>query len=104
MTPAGAMVTDTPLQGGDDGPRRVAHAVGWLTVLSRYRAVVRSRGCRQIVPGATGDRVLSAFMQAFKTPDLRRKLLFTLGIMALFRLGSVLPTPGVYMSTEKKKK
>jgi len=39
--------------------------------------------------------VLSAFVQAFKTPDLRRKLLFTLGIMALFRLGSVLPTPGV---------
>ena len=39
--------------------------------------------------------MLSAFMQAFKTPDLRAKLLFTLGIMALFRLGSVMPTPGV---------
>ena len=92
------MVTDTPLQGGDDGPQRVAQAVGWLTVLSRYRAVVRPHDCRQIVPGATGDRVLSAFMQAFKTPDLRRKLLFTLGIMALFRLGSVLPTPGVSLT------
>ena len=42
--------------------------------------------------------MLSAFMQAFKTPDLRRKLLFTLGIMALFRLGSVLPTPGVSLA------
>ena len=39
--------------------------------------------------------MLSAFMQAFRTPDLRAKLLFTLGIMALFRLGSVMPTPGV---------
>ncbi|QPL04969.1 MULTISPECIES: preprotein translocase subunit SecY [Actinomyces] len=39
--------------------------------------------------------MLTAFMQAFRTPDLRGKLLFTLGIMALFRLGSVLPTPGV---------
>lgn len=39
--------------------------------------------------------MLSAFLQAFKTPDLRSKLLFTLGIMALFRLGSVIPTPGV---------
>ncbi|MBW3069044.1 MULTISPECIES: preprotein translocase subunit SecY [unclassified Actinomyces] len=39
--------------------------------------------------------MFSAFIQAFKTPDLRRKLLFTLGIMALFRFGSVLPTPGV---------
>ncbi|WP_324649580.1 preprotein translocase subunit SecY [Georgenia sp. H159] len=39
--------------------------------------------------------MLSAFAQAFRTPDLRRKLLFTLGIMAIFRLGSVIPTPGV---------
>jgi len=39
--------------------------------------------------------VLSAFARAFKTPDLRRKLLFTMGIMALFRLGSFVPTPGV---------
>ena len=42
--------------------------------------------------------MLSAFMQAFRTPDLRSKLLFTLGIMALFRLGSVLPTPGVNLA------
>jgi preprotein translocase subunit SecY len=35
------------------------------------------------------------FAQAFRTPDLRKKLLFTLGIIALFRLGSVMPTPGV---------
>jgi preprotein translocase subunit SecY len=39
--------------------------------------------------------VLSAFVRAFKTPDLRRKLLFVLFILALFRLGSVIPTPGV---------
>jgi preprotein translocase subunit SecY len=39
--------------------------------------------------------VLTAFARAFRTPDLRRKLLFTLGIMAVFRLGSFIPTPGV---------
>lgn len=39
--------------------------------------------------------MLSAFVQAFKTPDLRNKLLFSLLIMALFRLGSYIPTPGV---------
>ena len=39
--------------------------------------------------------MLTAFMRAFRTPDLRRKLLFTLGIMAVFRLGSFIPTPGV---------
>jgi preprotein translocase subunit SecY len=41
--------------------------------------------------------VLTAFTRAFRTPDLRKKLLFTLGIIALFRLGSVLPTPGVHV-------
>ena len=39
--------------------------------------------------------MLTAFVSAFRTPDLRKKLLFTLGIIALFRLGSVVPTPGV---------
>ncbi len=39
--------------------------------------------------------MLSAFASAFRTPDLRNKLLFTLGIVSIFRLGSVVPTPGV---------
>ena len=39
--------------------------------------------------------MLSAFARAFRTPDLRRKLLFTIGMMVLFRIGSFLPTPGV---------
>jgi len=39
--------------------------------------------------------VLSAFVNAFRTPDLRRKLLFVLFIVVLFRLGSSIPCPGV---------
>lgn len=39
--------------------------------------------------------MLTAFARAFKTPDLRKKLLFTLGIIVLFRLGSHIPVPGV---------
>src|SRR6516164_1072767 len=39
--------------------------------------------------------MLTAFVRAFRTPDLRRKLLFTLFIIALFRLGATLPTPGI---------
>ncbi|MDQ1664818.1 MAG: preprotein translocase subunit SecY [Actinomycetota bacterium] len=39
--------------------------------------------------------MLTAFARAFRTPDLRKKILFSLSIMALFRLGSVIPTPGV---------
>jgi preprotein translocase subunit SecY len=39
--------------------------------------------------------VLSAFVNAFRTPDLRRKLLFVLMIVVIFRLGSQVPAPGV---------
>ncbi|MFH8366224.1 preprotein translocase subunit SecY [Streptomyces sp. NPDC018031] len=39
--------------------------------------------------------MLTAFARAFKTPDLRKKLLFTLGIIVLFRLGAHIPVPGV---------
>ncbi len=38
---------------------------------------------------------ISAFGAALRTPDLRKKILFTLGLLALYRLGAVLPTPGV---------
>ena len=39
--------------------------------------------------------MLSAFYSAFKTPDLRKKILFTLGIIAIYRLGATMPSPGV---------
>ncbi len=39
--------------------------------------------------------MLTAFFRAFRTPDLRRKLLFTLGVLAVFRLGAAIPTPGI---------
>ncbi|MGW4716121.1 preprotein translocase subunit SecY [Nocardia sp. NPDC004260] len=39
--------------------------------------------------------MVSAFVSAFRTPDLRRKILFTLGLIALYRLGASLPSPGV---------
>jgi preprotein translocase subunit SecY len=42
-----------------------------------------------------GGLLLTAFLQAFRTPDLRKKLLFTLAVIGLFRLGSHVPTPGV---------
>jgi preprotein translocase subunit SecY len=44
------------------------------------------------------DQVLGAFANAFRTPDLRRKLLFVLAILAIFRLGSQVPAPGVHVS------
>ncbi len=39
--------------------------------------------------------MLQDFLNAWRVPDLRRKLLFTAGILALYRLGSYIPAPGV---------
>ncbi|GLZ39946.1 preprotein translocase subunit SecY [Actinokineospora sp. NBRC 105648] len=46
--------------------------------------------------------MLSAFRSALATPDLRRKILFTLGIIAIYRVGATLPSPGVsYPNVQK---
>jgi preprotein translocase subunit SecY len=39
--------------------------------------------------------VIPALVNILRIPDLRRKFLFTIGMLALFRLGSHLPVPGV---------
>ena len=39
--------------------------------------------------------MLRAFVNAFKIPDLRKKILFTLFIIAVFRFGSHLPAPDI---------
>lgn len=39
--------------------------------------------------------MLSAFISSLRTVDLRRKILFTLGIVILYRVGASLPSPGV---------
>ena len=43
--------------------------------------------------------MLSAFRNAFKIPELRGKILFTVAIIAVYRLGSHLPVPGVDFDT-----
>ena len=39
--------------------------------------------------------LLKAFANAFRVPDLRNKILFTLLIIAVYRLGAHIPTPGI---------
>ena len=39
--------------------------------------------------------MLSSIIDAFKVPELRKKILFTLGILALYRFGSYVPVPGI---------
>ena len=36
-----------------------------------------------------------AVVNVFKIPDLRRRILFTLGLLAVYRIGGHIPTPGV---------
>ncbi|AYN39891.1 preprotein translocase subunit SecY [Streptomyces dangxiongensis] len=46
--------------------------------------------------------MLTAFARAFRTPDLRKKLLFTLGIIVVYRVGTHIPIPGVnYQAVQK---
>jgi len=39
--------------------------------------------------------MLEAFTNLFKIPDLKKKILFTLGIFVIYRLGTFVPTPGI---------
>ncbi len=46
--------------------------------------------------------MFKALVSAFRTPDLRRKLLFTMLIMAIYRLGTYLPAPFVSYANVKQ--
>jgi len=39
--------------------------------------------------------VINSFRDAFRLPDLKRRILFTLGMLFIFRLGAHIPTPGI---------
>src|SRR6202046_1838665 len=41
------------------------------------------------------QKFLEAFPTIFRIPDLRKRLMFTLGLLAVYRLGSQVPTPGI---------
>ncbi|MFP4481921.1 MAG: preprotein translocase subunit SecY [Thermovirgaceae bacterium] len=39
--------------------------------------------------------MLDAFRDAFRLPDLKRRILFTVGVLFIYRLGAHIPTPGI---------
>jgi preprotein translocase subunit SecY len=41
------------------------------------------------------SQFLKGFSNCFKVPELRQKILFTVGILAVYRLGCYIPTPGI---------
>jgi len=40
-------------------------------------------------------KFLEAVANAFRIPDLRNRILFTLAMLAVYRLGGHIPTPGI---------
>ena len=40
-------------------------------------------------------KFLEAVANVFRIPDLRKRLLFTLGLLAVYRLGGHIPIPGI---------
>jgi len=40
-------------------------------------------------------KFFEAFANIFKIPDLRRRVLFTLALLAVYRMGTFIPTPGI---------
>ncbi len=80
--------------------RNSPHPAHWPALDNTVRAPPRNRGSLGGIqggvtsyPGVTS--VLSVFVRAFQTPDLRKKLLFTGAMIVLFRFGAKLPALGI---------
>ena len=41
------------------------------------------------------NKFFEAFANVFRIPDLRKRVLFTLALLAVYRLGGHIPTPGI---------
>lgn len=41
------------------------------------------------------ERLLTSFQNIFKIPELRTRILFTLGMLVVYRIGAHIPTPGI---------
>ena len=83
---------DGTVSTGAAAPRRTTEGP---RVPVRLPRVSRGSSARAAPRLEKEDLVLGAFANAFRTPDLRRKLLFVLLIIVIFRLGSQVPAPGV---------
>src|SRR5436190_8804988 len=64
------------------------------------RSSSRPPASRRVRLGGRGPRltcgvVARTILSAFTVPDIRKKLLFTAAVLALYRLGSYIPVPGV---------
>lgn len=46
--------------------------------------------------------MLDAFKNALRLPDLKKRILFTLFIVLIYRIGSHIPTPGIPVGAVKQ--
>ena len=45
---------------------------------------------------------IQSFFNVFNVPDLRKRVLFTFLVLAVYRLGAHIPTPGVGMCAPRR--
>ena len=45
--------------------------------------------------------MLRTFLSAFRVPEIRKKLAFTAGMLALYRAGAYIPAPGINIDAVK---
>ena len=86
------------------GPRRAVQAADRARpqVLEDRARADRGRGRHDRRRGVTSKRaMIGTIFSAFRVPEIRKKLLFTALLLALYRLGAYIPVPGV--STEAVK-
>src|SRR5678815_2542611 len=63
------------------------------SVNRRRRRSKRREGQSRLSP--VFERLLTSFQNILKIPELRTRILFTLGMLVVYRVGAHIPTPGI---------
>ena len=95
------LLKEPKVQEGQEA-RRAAAATGETERRRRGASEAAGRGCRgrpRPRRRARSSALLSWLANAWRVPELRRRVLFTAFILAVYRLGSWVPAPGVDSAT-----
>ena len=81
--------------GQDPGRRQDSRSADRLGAQVLGLGQGRDRGGGRPLRGAVPLSALQSFANIFSVPDLRKRVLFTFLVLAVYRLGAHIPTPGV---------
>src|SRR5690606_17213532 len=81
-------------RGADQDPRR-GHSRAEAHRPGARREQIRPRGDREPGGQLRGRRVSAGFSNALRVEELKKRLLFTAGMLAVYRIGVAIPTPGI---------